>query len=396
MHKRLLFWLSIGLLCVGGFIYFRHSNAPGAASESRSSSSSFTSSAGQPAHSSPQPSALGTAKAQTAASQTATNAVATSTTNKVQGRLAYRLSNTAQSVRQLAHSEHALLLANALIDTTRQPLGLPVPASLQAAPDNGAYVVQANGPVDAAFRARLGQAGAVIVSYIPNNAYLVRVSAAGAQQLAGVPGTQAVLPYEPYYKLDSALLPLALENQPLAGGESALKLTLFADATGVPAALAALGVSILGQDRSPFGPVLTVSLPDPARLPGVQLISPARAKVTANDLARPRLGAAADSLVGTNYLGLSGTNILVTMADSGVDSTHPDLAGRVFPPGQSDPSGHGTHVAGSILGSGLESSTVTNAIGSLTNLIGSPSNNMWRGIAPMATLYSLGLNGADG
>src|SRR5581483_2297264 len=373
MHKRLLFWLSIGLLCVGGFIYFRHSNAPGAASESRSSSSSFTSSAGQPAHSSPQPSALGTAKAQTAASQTATNAVATSTTNKVQGRLAYRLSNTAQSVRQLAHSEHALLLANALIDTTRQPLGLPVPASLQAAPDNGAYVVQANGPVDAAFRARLGQAGAVIVSYIPNNAYLVRVSAAGAQQLAGVPGTQAVLPYEPYYKLDSALLPLALENQPLAGGESALKLTLFADATGVPAALAALGVSILGQDRSPFGPVLTVSLPDPAlavprrsssllaalaRLPGVQLISPARAKVTANDLARPRLGAAADSLVGTNYLGLSGTNILVTMADSGVDSTHPDLAGRVFPPGQSDPSGHGTHVAGSILGSGLESSTV--------------------------------------
>src|SRR5581483_11159587 len=371
MQRRLIFWGLISLFCLGGVVYLRRlkEDRLEAASKSLAALSSLD---GSGAHASPSPVSRKTLEPVDGGGKGKTN-IDQHATNASQSRLAYRLSNTAQSVRQLAHSEHALLLANALIDTTRQPLGLPVPASLQAAPDNGAYVVQANGPVDAAFRARLGQAGAVIVSYIPNNAYLVRVSAAGAQQLAGVPGTQAVLPYEPYYKLDSALLPLALENQPLAGGESVLKLTLFADATGVPAALAALGVSILGQDRSPFGPVLTVSLPDPAlavprrsssllaalaRLPGVQLISPARAKVTANDLARPRLGAAADSLVGTNYLGLSGTNILVTMADSGVDSTHPDLAGRVFPPGQSDPSGHGTHVAGSILGSGLESSTV--------------------------------------
>ena len=87
---------------------------------------------------------------------------------------AYRLSNTTKSLDELVHDDKAILLENALIDL-RNPLNFSIPKNLQSQGDPGAYIVQANGPIDNAFRAMLAAAGAQIVSYIPNDAYLVRV-----------------------------------------------------------------------------------------------------------------------------------------------------------------------------------------------------------------------------
>src|SRR6202007_1648798 len=67
---------------------------------------------------------------------------------------AYRLTNTTQSARALARRDHALLLANAWIDTER-PVSWQIPPSLRAPRDSGSYLVQARGPVDDAFRAAL-------------------------------------------------------------------------------------------------------------------------------------------------------------------------------------------------------------------------------------------------
>src|SRR5208282_5546406 len=119
---------------------------------------------------------------------------------------AWRLSNTTKTIGELVNDRHAILLANALIDTTAK-LNLSIPKQLQAPGEPGAYIVQANGPINNAFRAMLAAAGAQIVSYIPNNAYLVTLSAANANALAENPMTQAVIPYEPYYKVSASLLP---------------------------------------------------------------------------------------------------------------------------------------------------------------------------------------------
>jgi subtilisin-like proprotein convertase family protein len=313
---------------------------------------------------------------------------------------ACRLTNTALSARALARRDHALLLANAWIDTER-PLTWTIPPSLHAPRDNGSYLVQARGPLDGAFRASLAAAGAQVIAYIPNNAYLVRLSEEGAAQLEG--SVQAILPYEPYYKLDKSLLPLAVAGEPLAEGAQ-LKLTLFSDSA--PATLPLVeqsGARILGEEPSPFGPVVTVQ-PGPgpwtdlAQLGGVELVELAHARVPANDLLRVRLSAASDSLTPTNYLGLTGTNILITLADSGVDASHPDLSNRVFGASfniTSDLSGHGTHVAGIIAGNGVKSPTVTNAVGSVTNLFGNSTNTQFRGLAPLAHLYALSLEDSD-
>ena len=106
----------------------------------------------------------------------------------------------------------------------------------------------------------------------------------------------------------------------------------------------------------------------------------------ANDLTRVTLGVAPNPTNANNFEGLTGTNVLVAMSDSGVDTSHPDLTNRITadtPGGLVDPNGHGTHVAGTILGSGVMSSTVTNASGSV-------SNANFRGMAPQAKLYVIG------
>ena len=157
---------------------------------------------------------------------------------------------------------------NALIDTSRSQNLAAIPDKLRAPPNNGSYIVQANGPVDNNFRALLQSAGATIVSYVPNNAYLVQVYAAGAQQLQA--SAQSVLPFEPYYKLDPSLLNAVMTDS-APPTIPALKVTLFPGSTA--SILTALGINPMATENSPFRLVVTApsspdTIADIARLPG--------------------------------------------------------------------------------------------------------------------------------
>ena len=314
-------------------------------------------------------------------------------------RYPYRLSNTAQSLTELSRSDDAILLANALIDT-HSGGPLTIPDHLRAHGHPGAYIVQSRGAADGTFRDALAAAGASSSSYIPNNAYLVRLSADAAQQLAANPRIQAVLPYEPYYKLAPELLPLAVPEQPMPPN-SGLNLTLFPDARAATvAALAKLGATVFDEGPSPFGPVLTVqapanSLPTLAQLPGVMLIEAFHPVAPANDLSRVRLGVAPDTITNANWLGLTGANVLVNVTDTGVDATHPDLAGRVtgdLPVSLVDTNGHGTHVAGIIASSGANGPTVATDTNGVSNVPGSVTGANFRGKAPGARIFSLAVD----
>ena len=148
------------------------------------------------------------------------------------------------------------------------------------------------------------------------------------------------------------------------------------------------------ERRHPAGqspPWIDAVLPALARLAGVQGVELARARVLANDLSRARIAVAADTVTPDNYLGLTGSNVMVNVNDSGVDTNQPDLQGRVFcdvPISGVDSNGHGTHVAGIIAGSGFESTTVTNASGSVMPAAGF----QFRGQAPAAQVFAIAAN----
>lgn len=309
----------------------------------------------------------------------------------------FRLRNTAASLDELTRRDTAVLLRNAFIDT--DSAAPEIPAHLRSGAEPGSYIVQARGLITPSFRAALSSVGAQIVAYIPNNAYLVRAASTAATRLSGLPTVRAVLPYEPYFKLAPSLLPAAVRQEPLLP-ESRLNLTLFEGAQeAVAAALEAAGAQVVGESRTPFGPLLTVmaegdALVAAAALPGVQLIEPVAERVFLNDLTRVRLGVTQDpASTNTDYLELTGSNIWVNVNDTGVDSEHPDLTGRVFaddPAVLTDPFGHGTHVAGTIASSGENSPSGTNAVP------GSVTNANFRGLAPAAKLFVMGVDLATG
>jgi subtilisin-like proprotein convertase family protein len=385
MRSRRPIWILLSLLLLAGAWFFWHQENRAAVQKK---------SAAKPAVVTVHPASTAPKflMAQALSKNSSTNNASTTSTNK----FAYRLSNTTKPIGELVHDEKAILLANALIDL-RNPLNFSIPKNLQAQGDPGAYIVQANGPIDSAFRAMLASAGATVVSYIPNDAYLVRASSGVANGIAA--DGFSVIPYEPYYKVQSALLPF--DEKQLPGG-TALNLGLFGDdAAATIQQIKKLGGQILSQDSSPFGPIVRVLPPANnwtalAQLPGVQIVEPYRQRVEANDLSRVTTGVSTDStndVYYTNGIPLTGNNVLVEENDSGIDATHPDLTGRVFGDATdlTDTDGHGTHVAGIIAGDGTESATVTNAEGSINPGV----TGQYRGMAPKADLFIQDLNNSD-
>ena len=387
MRRHLWIWL--GLLCLAGawFLWPRSAKLPAKPSVTAKVVAKPIATTVRPA-------------------STAPNILATVATNAVKAGVAntnpfgWRLSNTSKTIGQLAGDRHAILLENALIDTGI-PLKLSIPKKLQSPGDPGAYIVQAYGPIGNAFRAMLASAGAQIVSYIPNDAYLVRLNQGGADGLAANPLTQAVIPYEPYYKIQSSVLGAVVNDQPFPA-DARFNVAAYPDSADAGRKwLAQAGITVLIEQRSPFGQVFTVQgVTDVAALARSdlwQLVEPYYPRQRANDLSRQTLGVAADTQVSSNYMNLTGSNVVVEVNDSGIDATHPDFQTgsgapvRVFGGPLIDTEGHGTHVAGIIAGNGLMSITVTNAQGSIMPA----TDGQFRGMAPLANLLSMSYYDSD-
>ncbi len=295
------------------------------------------------------------------------------------------------------------LQAGIFTPTVGENLDSPADLSSDSAASNGSgyYIVQFTGPVQESWKEAVEKAGGMIFDYVPDFAFIVRMDVAARAAVMALPVVAWVGPYQPAYKL----------SPDLVGSTGMLDLIVqtFPDTviTDLSGQMGASGASVADASASAAGGALRVQL-DAAQLgslagiPAVRWIEPAYERVLANDVARSDGIMAADSV--WNNLNLYGQGQIVAVADTGLDTgnlatLHQDFRGS--PTGCSETTriiatiargkpgdwsdtygtplrvhGHGTHVAGSVLGNGCRSGS-----NGLPNYTGS-----YAGLAPQAGL----------
>lgn len=240
-------------------------------------------------------------------------------------------------------------------------------------PPPGTVLLACDGPIRPVWLERLGELGVAVVERAAGDQLIVRVeddvTMATVAGLDWVIGMQEMLPAA----APEAYTPAPLTGPPPAADEGPpwwdVKLERIGDREAVVAWAGGEGVEVVGTSprrarlRVPaekLGALRALGLQvEPYVLPGLH-----------NDLARELVGVAggARAHVGGAFAQLTGAGQIVGVADSGLDDQHPDFQGRILalkpwgrparPPAKGDTSdnhGHGTHVAGTILGDGSAS-----------------------------------------
>jgi len=220
------------------------------------------------------------------------------------------------------------------------------------------YLVQFDRPLSAHRFGRFRDLVGTLLERVGPSTVAVQVAGGNPETVAGlnyVTGVRRALPED---SLDPRLV---VPSDPTTTGVAFDVLLL--DPAMMPVVLdwlAARAISIIGTGGRKVR--LLARRDDPrigelAALPQVRTIDEYREPTLSNDYARVAFGV--DAADGTPAVPWTGLNQVVGIADSGVDRSHPALAGRIAriiprgrPDDPGDPDGHGTHVAGSIVGGG--------------------------------------------
>ncbi len=231
--------------------------------------------------------------------------------------------------------------------TTKPPIG------------SGYYLVQLRGVVTESDKNALAGAGCELVEYIPDHTFLVRVQHGAVGIVKKLDCVKWMAPFRAEYKLSP--------NVASASGTSQFLVTLFPgqDSQFVGSKgrhLGVSGVSCVENARGGLCKVLVDAskIGELAQTSAVSWIEPFDQPKLCNDVAEGISGVPETR----QNLSLFGSTQLVGVADSGLDTgdlstLDVDFANRVEKtygyrrPGEwSDLNGHGTHVVGSVLGSG--------------------------------------------
>ncbi|WP_176560381.1 S8 family serine peptidase [Brevibacillus dissolubilis] len=230
-------------------------------------------------------------------------------------------------------------------------------------------IIRFDGPIQEFWKQEMAQLGVELGDYLPDYAFIAKLpSAAVRQQLAKHAHVQEVLPFHPAYKLAPGLSTQLNKN-----GQMSLALVSFSEkGEGLHDSIQKLQKDGLQLDVAPAtGDSPRVALVAQATASHLNTlmqsdeiiaIYPILPHRPFNDVAASIIHA--DQLQQTGY---TGKNQIIGVSDSGLDTgrqsdMHPDLADRIVKMiavgrtnNVSDPDGHGTHVAGSLVGTGKSS-----------------------------------------
>jgi len=305
------------------------------------------------------------------------------------------------SLLSAATPESCIRLQNALIDTSsaaRQSRLGAADAQSKISPDSqsmfarygGAgrrlpFIIQFVGPIQQEWKQAVAQTGARLGGYMPDNAFIVELTSGQLAQAAALEFVLWLGPYKSEYKNDPALSRRFASARRLSGTAAASKdvddfsIETFSSETieTVREAVLAgggqiLSVSSIGQRGLIRAKIAAAAAAELASMPEVEYIELYVAPHLCNSVATDGEHMNVQSVWTNNNL--TGSGQIVCVADTGLDTgdtntIHPDFSNRViaaFALGRPDsndwsdsatsnplkPGGHGTHVAGSVLGSG--------------------------------------------
>ena len=232
-----------------------------------------------------------------------------------------------------------------------------------------AYVVVSERPVSKSVRARAERLGARIVGFMPVNSLVVEIDAKALGRFRDDVGFSGGFELEPVDKVqrrlreqageasevDVTIVPLSVADLPMLSGWVRGKGgKLLEGAGGAKRSLRARVAAKLVDELSRLGEVRWLEHFSRAKLQNDVAVNPGLMNVRGV----------------WNVHGLTGEGEIVSVSDSGIDTgelstMHADFAGRVlgiktldfglFTTSKVDVNGHGTHVAGSIVGTGAKS-----------------------------------------
>jgi subtilisin family serine protease len=292
---------------------------------------------------------------------------------------------------------HALLYLRAgVFDPVRD--AVPTVRGLRDAASPGIYLVQFSRPVSPGDGDAIGLLGARVLGYVPEGGLVVRLPRpAAVAAVAALASVRWACPWQAGWKLDPGL----------AGARGPLSLSVVSwDASeDVSTALASAGARVEGRlldvyqvtaDASQLGAIAAAA--------GVSWVEPRTLVTFLMDKATRSTGARAPtdgpydpasgavwSYINQTYKfdGINGSSVTVDVTDTGVDGSHRAFSGKLrayvaVEPGRlnwTDPTGHGTHVAGIVLGDGLY------RVGESNDL----TRGKYAGVAPGANLTAQSL-----
>ena len=235
-----------------------------------------------------------------------------------------------------------------------------LPDALTSDGPNGQYIVQFRGPVHDFEKEQMVSQGARPFGYIPDYAFMVEVPDIDVWRISSLPFVRAVVPLEPAYKLDQGLWSVT--------GPVTVRIDVHRDVSLVASEVIYHGGTVdYTWDAGLQAVVSGTDLPYIAAMGPVDWIEQVPTWHISNDVAAGVMN------VNTtwNTHGLNGSGQIVAIGDTGLDtgvddnSMHPDFKGKIVSiidkwPGAGDGAsdvntGHGTHVAGSVLGNGTKS-----------------------------------------
>ncbi|WP_066497738.1 S8 family serine peptidase [Abyssisolibacter fermentans] len=225
----------------------------------------------------------------------------------------------------------------------------------------GPYMVNFNGPIKNEMKSGVESLGAELVEYIPDFAFLTTMTPEVAEKVKELSFVEEVMVYQPAFKIHPSLKDDS--GNVKDNGEVALTILTFDDESVLDEEIAKSNGKKLGHAKNKVKVKMeSKHIEKFANLNNVKYIEPVVEYVLFNDEARVIMNV--DEVWN---LGYDGSGQVVCVCDTGIDkgindsSMHSDFQGKIdaiHALGRStadDPHGHGTHVAGSVLGNGTRS-----------------------------------------